>query len=73
MTASPTPPTSDDETQARHVASRANLLPEEEAVGSDNPQEQAKLILEESVERTEHPDPDASSQSRRSSSREATD
>jgi hypothetical protein len=73
MTANPRPPTGDDETQARHVASRANLLPEEEAVGSDNPQEQAKLILEESEDRTEHPDPDASSQSRRSSSREATD
>jgi hypothetical protein len=60
MSENPTSPTGDDETQARHVASRANLLPEEEAVGSDNPQEQAKLILEESQERTEHPDPDAS-------------
>jgi len=72
MTADLTPPP-DDETQARHVASRANLLPEEEAVGSDNPQEQAKLILEESEDRTEHPDPDASSQSRRSSSQEAAE
>jgi len=70
MTVDPMP-SPDDETQARHVASRANLLPEEEAVGSEDPQEQAKLILEESQERTEHPD--ASSQSRRSSSQEATD
>ena len=73
MTVDPTVPPDDDDTQARHVASRANLLPEEEAVGSEDPQEQAKLILEESEERTEHPDADAGSQSRRSSSREATD
>ena len=63
----------DKETQAHHVASRAHLLPEEQAVGSDDPQEQAKVILEESAERTEHPDPDASSQSRRASSREAAE
>ena len=60
----PTPPdTDDDETQARHVASRAELLPEEQAVGSDDPQEQARVILEESEERTEHPEPGASSTS----------
>ena len=57
-----TPDDHDDETQARHVASRAELLPEERAAGSDDPQEQAKVIPEESEERTEHPDPDASSQ-----------
>lgn len=51
----------DDETQARHVASRAELLPEEQAVGSDDPQAQAGAILAESEERIEHPDPDASS------------
>jgi hypothetical protein len=34
----------------------ADLLPEERAVGSDNPQEQAEAILAESEERTEHPD-----------------
>jgi len=63
----------DDETQAHHVASRAHLLPEEQAVGSDDPQKQAKVILEESEERTEHPDPDASSQSRRQSSDETAE
>jgi hypothetical protein len=76
MPADPRPPSDadhDDETQAHHVASRAQLLPEEEAVGSDNPQEQAKVILEESEERTEHPDPDASAQSRRASSDEAAE
>jgi hypothetical protein len=52
----------DDETQARHVATRAELLPEEQAVGSDDPQAQAKAILEESEERTEHPDHDANSE-----------
>ena len=57
-----TPDDHDDETQARHVASRAELLPGERAAGSDDPQEQAKVIPEESEERTEHPDPDASSQ-----------
>jgi len=53
----------DDQTQARHVASRAELLPEEQAVGSDDPLAQAEAILAESAERTEHPDADASSQS----------
>ena len=50
----------DDETQARHVATRAELLPEERAVGSDDPQ--AKAILAESEERLEHSDRDASSE-----------
>ena len=54
-----------DETQARHVASRAELLPEERAAGSGDPQAQAKVILEESEEVTEHPDLDTSSKSRR--------
>jgi len=63
----------DDEVEAHHVASRAELLPEEQAVGSDDPEEQARVILEESEERTEHPDPDASSQSRRESSAEAAE
>jgi hypothetical protein len=53
------PDGNDEETQARHVASRAELLPEELAVGSDDPQAQAEAILAESEERTEHPDPDA--------------
>jgi hypothetical protein len=58
----PPPDDQDDQTQARHVATRAALLPEERAVGSDDPQAQAKAILKESEERTEHPDADASSQ-----------
>ena len=47
------------------VVQRAELLPEELAAGSDDPQAQAEEILEESVERTEHPDPDESTQSGR--------
>ena len=61
--AMPAPGGDDDETQARHVASRAELLPEERAAGSDDPQ--AKVILEESEEHTEHPEPGASSPSSR--------
>ncbi|HEU4514162.1 MAG TPA: hypothetical protein VFR87_13735 [Nocardioidaceae bacterium] len=38
------------------VESRAELLPEEEVAGSEAPKEQAKAILEESDERTEHPE-----------------
>jgi hypothetical protein len=36
---------------AESVDSRANLLPEEEAAGSDDPHRQAEVILEESAER----------------------
>jgi hypothetical protein len=43
------------EDQAR-VASRAELLPEEQAAGSEDPQHQAEEILQESDERTEHPE-----------------
>ncbi len=50
------------------VDQRAMLLPEERAVGSDDPLTQAEIILEESRERTEHPDPDDSSQSGRRAS-----
>lgn len=39
-----------------HVHSRAHLLPEELAAGSDDPDEQARVILEESEERTEEPE-----------------
>lgn len=42
-----------DETRVDH---RAELLPEEQAAGSDNPEEQAAAILAESDERTEHPE-----------------
>lgn len=38
------------------VASRAELLPEEQAAGSQDPEEQAEAILEESDERTEDPE-----------------
>ena len=38
------------------VERRAELLPEERAAGSDNPDQQAKAILEESDDRTEHPE-----------------
>jgi hypothetical protein len=55
----------------RHVGSRAELLPEERAVGSDDPAAQAEAILAESRERTEHPDADTSSQSRHASSEDA--
>jgi len=40
----PPPDDRDDETQARHVATRAELLPEEKAVGSDNPQAQEAAL-----------------------------
>ena len=48
MTESP-----DDEAR---VASRAELLPEEETAGSEDPRHQAEEILRESDERTDHPD-----------------
>jgi hypothetical protein len=44
---------SDDEMR---IARRAELLPEEEAAGSDDPHHQAEEILHESDERTEHPE-----------------
>lgn len=45
-------PAADDE----RVAARADLLPEEESVGSDDPQAQAETILADSDERTAHPE-----------------
>ena len=36
------------------VRARAELLPEEQAAGSDDPELQARAILAESDERTEH-------------------
>jgi hypothetical protein len=38
------------------VQSRAELLPEEIAVGSDDPQAQARILLEDSEQRTAHPE-----------------
>jgi hypothetical protein len=37
------------------IESRAELLPEEQSPGSEAPREQAEAILEESDERTDHP------------------
>lgn len=42
--------------EEHNVDTRAHLLPEEEAAGSDAPREQAEAILEESLERTEAPE-----------------
>lgn len=39
----------------RDIETRAALLPEEEAAGSESPHAQAEAILEESLERTEDP------------------
>ena len=39
----------------KRTEGRAELLPEEIAAGSDNPEAQAKAILEDSDERTNHP------------------
>jgi hypothetical protein len=41
---------------AENVATRAELLPEELTVGSDDPRAQAEAILLESEERTDDPD-----------------
>jgi hypothetical protein len=38
------------------VEARAELLPEEQAAGSDDPETQARAILAESDERTEDPE-----------------
>jgi hypothetical protein len=37
------------------IQERAELLPEESTAGSDDPEAQAQAILEESDERTDHP------------------
>ena len=38
------------------IERRADLLPEEAAAGSDDPEAQAKAVLEDSDARTEHPE-----------------
>jgi hypothetical protein len=58
----------DEEPPEDAVIERAELLPEERTAGSDDPRAQAEAVLEESVDRVEHPDPDASTQSGRRSS-----
>jgi hypothetical protein len=45
-----------ENTDEARIASRAELLPEERAVGSDVPDQQAAEILQESDDRTEHPE-----------------
>lgn len=45
-----------EQAEESRVAGRAELLPEEQAAGSHDPEEQAQAILEESDERTEHPE-----------------
>jgi hypothetical protein len=42
--------------EENRIERRADLLPEEVAAGSDNPEEQAEAILNESDERTDHPE-----------------
>lgn len=58
----------DDRPDPQALRERAALLPEEQAAGSDDPEAQAEIILADSLQRTEHPDPDASSQSGRRAS-----
>jgi hypothetical protein len=41
---------------AARISERSDLLPEEEAVGSDDPQRQAEIILEDSDRRTAEPE-----------------
>ena len=41
---------------AERIHRRAELLPEEQAAGSDDPEAQAEAILEESDERTDDPE-----------------
>jgi hypothetical protein len=38
------------------IERRADLLPEEQTAGSDDPEAQAEAILEESDQRTDHPE-----------------
>lgn len=52
-------PESDSHAQVRAaelIAQRAELLPEEQTVGSDDPELQARVILEDSERRTEDPE-----------------
>jgi len=49
-------PTGDEARDDERVETRSELLPEEQAAGSDNPHDQAEAILAESDERTAHPE-----------------
>ncbi len=46
----------DDAADETRVAHRADLLPEELAAGSEDPEEQARAILADSDERVDHPE-----------------
>ena len=46
----------EEDREPDRAETRADLLPEEREAGSDDPLEQAKAILEDSDERTEHPE-----------------
>jgi hypothetical protein len=48
------------------IDTRAELLPEEQAAGSDDPEGQAAAILRESDERTDHPEDTAAASSQTS-------
>ena len=45
-----------DPADSDRITSRSDLLPEEQAAGSDDPRHQAEAILEESDERTDDPE-----------------
>lgn len=47
---------SERDPERHHVETRADLLPEEKAAGSDDAEAQAAAILAESEERTEDPE-----------------
>lgn len=63
----------DQDADARHLAERSELLPEERAAGADSPGVLAAAVLDDSLDRTEHPDADASTQSGRRTSADAAD
>ena len=46
----------DDEIEQDRIARRADLLPEEQESGSEDPERQAEAILAESDERVEDPE-----------------
>lgn len=46
----------EEERTAQRIAERAELLPEEQDAGSDDPHRQAEEILRDSDERTLHPE-----------------
>jgi hypothetical protein len=64
--------THDDQVDESRAAGRAELLPEEEAVGSDDPEAQARAILAESDERQADRDAAPSTHLEHRSSEEAT-